>query len=302
MEISDQQKAERYLRHIGYYRLSAYWYPCREVDLSGGDTSIVRFDTFQTATRFADIVDLYVFDKRLRLLFLDAIERIEVSMRTAIALEIGAISPWAYLDPQIYKDTFTAKQANQPQSQFDKWKEKLSYQRALSKESFVTHFSNKYPRSDLPIWIAVELWDFGMLSKLLSGLDPKHSREISSSFGAGRRPDIIPAWVRSLNIVRNICAHHARLWNRISPFEVKSVQGDVVSSLDHLWDPIVDRKRTYSAAAVMQFLMKEINPDSSWSDRLSELVRTFPSTDHFRLSDAGFPDDWYTESLWNRQV
>lgn len=300
MQISNQQKAERYLRHIGYYRMSAYWYPCREVDTSSGNPPHVRLDTFKTSTRFADIVDLYVFDKRLRLLFLDAIERIEVSLRTAIALEIGATSPWAHLDPKTYRKNFTSRQVSQSQSQFGKWKDKLSTQQAMSKESFVTHFSKKYPQSELPIWIAIELWDFGMLSKLLSGLDPKHSRAISSSYGVAQRPDLVPAWVRSLNIIRNFCAHHARLWNRISPFEVKSVQGDGVSSLDHLRRNDVDRKRTYAAAAVMQFLMKEINPDSSWSDRLSELVGTFPSTDHFKLSDAGFPDDWNTESLWKR--
>ncbi|MDF1848566.1 MAG: Abi family protein [Parvibaculaceae bacterium] len=295
MEISDQQKAERYLNHIGYYRLSAYWYPCREVDPSNEH---VRLDAFKASTNFADVVDLYVFDKRLRLLFLDAIERIEVSLRTAIALEIGAASPWAYLDPKIYKKNFTVKPGVQSQSQFEKWKNKLSNQQVVSKESFVTHFSKKYPKSELPIWIAVELWDFGMLSKLLSGLDPKHSRAISNSYGVAQRPNLVPAWIRSLNIVRNICAHHARLWNRMSPFEVKSVHGDGISTLEHLRGDDVDRKRTYAAAAVMQFLMKEISSDSSWSNRLSALIETFPSTDHFRLSDAGFPENWKAESLW----
>src|SRR5690242_9811884 len=85
MQISDKPKALSYLERIGYYRLSAYWYPYRVpkiIRLSDGSTEERGDGTFKTGTEFSQIIDLYVFDKRLRLLMLDALERIEIALRT----------------------------------------------------------------------------------------------------------------------------------------------------------------------------------------------------------------------------
>ena len=84
MTVSDRPRAERYLSRLGYYRLSGYWYPAREVHYVADTIGVVtpKFqETFRPGTTFERAVDLYIFDKRLRMLFMDALERVEVSLR-----------------------------------------------------------------------------------------------------------------------------------------------------------------------------------------------------------------------------
>ncbi len=298
MVIIDVGRAERCLLHIGYYRLSAYWFSCREQNPDGDP--IRRRNAFKQDAQFWDVVDLYVFDRRLRLLFLDAIERIEVSVRTSIALEVGQADPYSYLAPETYQSRFTTRRGKTPDSHFDDWKDKLARQQKSSKEDFVKHFLNTYPASDFPIWIAVELWDFGMLSKMMSGLTLGHLNQITGAYGV-EQGKIMAAWLRSLNYTRNVCAHHARLWNRSNVFQPKlSKQAGELGELEHLRSWGVDLSSTYAVAAILQYLTGQISLESTWLSRFCTLVSSFPGTDHFRLQDAGFPDGWESLPLWTQ--
>lgn len=171
--VTDQEKAQKYLERIGYYRLSAYWYPFRKITSiqENGSFRDVRSDIFIDGTEFSSITNLYVFDKKLRLLTLDAIERIEVALRVDIAYLLGKYDPYAHLNPELLHGNFTKRPANPftKKTKYQEWLEK--YQDALkrSREEFVEHFRNKYG-SKLPIWCAIELWDFGMLSVFYSGM------------------------------------------------------------------------------------------------------------------------------------
>src|SRR5699024_4542222 len=76
LEITSPDRAARYLRHIGYYRFSPpYAIPFQQ---GGPDHE------FRSGTSFDDVLDLYVFDRKLRILVLDALERVEVAVRAAI--------------------------------------------------------------------------------------------------------------------------------------------------------------------------------------------------------------------------
>lgn len=75
LTVPDRDRARRYLRHIGYYRLSPYTIPFQR----GGPDHL-----FRAGTGFDDVVDLYVFDRALRLLVMDALERVEVAVRAAL--------------------------------------------------------------------------------------------------------------------------------------------------------------------------------------------------------------------------
>jgi abortive infection bacteriophage resistance protein len=92
--VSDDARAVAYLERIGYYRLSGYWYPFR-IRAGTGPASVIG-DNFRAGTEFGHVVDLYVFDKKLRLLMLDAIERVEIALRTSIAQILGPLGCWAH--------------------------------------------------------------------------------------------------------------------------------------------------------------------------------------------------------------
>ncbi|MDF5956322.1 Abi family protein [Pseudomonas aeruginosa] len=116
MTITDRALALECLSRIGYYRLSGYWYAFRErndvIMLDGGKkpsklkVTKVPTDDFKPGATFQNAVDLYVFDKQLRLLAMDALERIEIGLRVDITHGLGVLDPFAYMQPGLLHKDF----------------------------------------------------------------------------------------------------------------------------------------------------------------------------------------------------
>jgi abortive infection bacteriophage resistance protein len=301
MTISDLAYASEWLKRVGYYRFSGYSYPFRQtqvqIDPATGRTSVVVLDDFQLGTTFEQVIDLYLFDKRLRALFLDAIELIEVALRVEIALLLGARDQLAHLNPSQFDANFS-KLPFPTGSKHATWVRKQAEKFRNSNEEFVKHFRARYA-GDLPVWIAVELWDFGMMSVLLEGLASNDKSTISRPFGLVR-DNILPSWTRNLNVVRNICAHHGRLWNRslASVTPVLPRMGES-PALDHL---VADRQaqtRIYAAAVIIRHLLQTLYPANDWTPRLKTLLSSFPRSGGVNSSQGGFTRNWEHLSIWN---
>ncbi len=243
-------------------------------------------------------MDLYVFDKRLRLLFLDALERVEIALRVHIALLLGARDPWAHRNPDQLHPRFT--QSADPitgEIEYPKWIRELDREFARSKDEFAKHFKQKYAGEHPPIWIAIELWNFGMLSKFLSGMKYADQELLAAKYRLPR-PELLTSWVRNLNHIRNICAHHSRLWNRSPSDQIRPPRLGEHAMLDHLANDQRALSRIYASAAAIQFLLQTIHPSSSWAQRLKSHCRSFPKSGVINLSHAGFPVLWEQLSLW----
>jgi len=239
---------------------------------------------------------LYVFDKRLRMLFLDAIERIEVALRVDLAILLGQRSRLAHRDPHQFEALFL-KPNGVGETPHAKWLTKVDDGFQRSKEEFVKHFRTKYPSDFPPVWIAIELWDFGTLSTLVGGLKYADRAQVASRYGLPR-PDLLTAFTRNLNNVRNICAHHARLWNRSPADRLAPPRQGEVSLLNHLCGDVHAQSRIYATAAFLQYLLRTINPASSWGIRLRAHLKTIPAGNGISLRNAGFPNDWGKLDLW----
>lgn len=297
MLVADQGKAAEYLRRIGYYRLSAYWFPFRErKNTLGGSQQIDN--KFKEGTEFKNITDLYAFDKTLRLIVLDAIERIEVSIRTEVALVVGAHGPYAHREPKFLDGKFTTRGPGESQSRYEKWLGMLDSRVATSKEEYASHFRSKYAGSQMPIWIAVELLDFGPLSHFLSGMKYSDLQKISKSYGSIPQ-HLIKSWIRSLCGVRNVCAHHSRLWNRPLVHQPTLPKAGQILELDHITETTTLNRRLYAALAIMRLLLLQVNPRTKWARRLSDHIRTFPASPHINIASVGFPENWRKLPLWN---
>ena len=295
LTITDDGRATAALERIGYYRLSGYWYPLRASTGSGASQTIL--DTFRPGAEFGQIVDLYVFDKKLRLLALDALERVEVALRTDIALLLGRLSPIAHRDRRLLHGRFAKNLApGKLVTAHQVWLARLDETTARSREDFVQHFRSSYS-TPLPIWMAVELWDFGMLSHFLSGMRHQDQATLAAKYGLPR-PELLTGWVRSLNFVRNLCAHHSRLWNRPLVDQPPLPKAGEVALLDHLAADQHLQKRFYAAAAILRHLLGYINPTSSWATRLADLVATLPAAPGVSQRHMGFPKDWMQLPLW----
>ncbi len=307
LQFIDRALAQACLERIGYYRLSAYWYPFRKnhlsthpvtgaplVDSRGRPVNIVE-DLFRAGSSFQDVMDLYVFDKRLRLIFMDAIERIEVALRVDVALLLGKRSPYAHRDPQQFNRDFTKVAPGGGLSKHQVWLQRLDNTFRRSNEEFVTHFKLKYYRQDLPIWMAIELWDFGMLSVLIDGMRVSDQLRLAQKYSIPRTALLI-SFVRNINNIRNICAHHSRLWNRSPADRIAPIRPGEIKTLEHIAQP--SYSRIYATAAVMQHFLRIINPSTEWPCRLVAHMKTLPKAAGISPTQAGFLDGWENEALW----
>jgi len=295
MAITDAARAEAYLERVGYYRLSGYWHPFRKSRLSNG-TRIVE-DQFTVGTAFSDIVALYVFDKKLRLLFLDAIERIEVGLRVGIALQLGQRDAWAHRKTSEIDAKFLQQHYSGQCSKHQHWLVRVDDLAARSHEDFAKHFMANYS-DPLPLWMSIELWDFGLMSTFLAGMKYVDQEALAKKYGVPR-PDLLESWTRSINHVRNICAHHSRLWNRSPADQPRIPRTGEIPDLDHLRASNQQQTRLYAVAAVIQYLLRTINPGSSWGARVAQLIETFPVLPTgMGIERAGFPKQWQQLPLW----
>lgn len=308
MEVSDDARALSYLEKIGYYRLSGYWYPFRVraayMDLTKDGTPPVNpktnslaTDWFHPNTRFSDVVDLYVFDKRLRHLVGDALERIEIALRVDISHTLGKLDTFAYADPTLLHDKFAKDYDPQKGvTLHHAWLAKNGQLVARSKEEFVRHNKDKYGLP-LAIWVVCEVWDFGAMSTLFNGMRETEQDSISQKYGVSNGR-VFATWLRSLNYLRNVCAHHSRLWNRNIVDQPKLPTEQEVAWTLHFHNNPAARARCFMLLKMVQQLMGVINPGSTWSDRMKAHLVAFPHSPHCGLGahDMGAPANW--EQIW----
>lgn len=272
------------LRVVSYYRLTGYWYPFRKPDPADPKR---RLDEFVPGTTFETVWDRYVFDRHLRLLAMDAIERIEVATRTAIAYQHShAHGPFAYADDPASLPGLDKKDRHHLFGS-------IQIERGRSKEPFVRHFQAKYGghHSDLPIWMATEIMSFGSVLTLYRGCPPPIQKAVAAPFGV--ESVVFRSWLLTLNTIRNICAHHSRLWNRA--LGVKPMIPH--AKHDTRWhDPIrVRNDRAFAILTICKHCMDRVAPQSHWPLRVRELIKRFPQ---IPTRDMGFPQDWAQCPIW----
>lgn len=282
--VEDDSYVLRYLQTIGYYRLSGYSYPFRRMlaDKSRGDD-------FMPNTHFYQIKNLYVFDRQLRQLAIDALERIEVAMRVQIAYRLSSYGATAHLQSEFFDPSFNR----------NKWLSKY-YQlieREQKSSDFVQHHETKY--TDMPIWVHCELWDFGTMSMLYKGIRQEDKDKIALYFGLPSHKQL-ETQLRALNIIRNISAHYGRLWNRHfgTPASFKNM-GEPWSKL------ATNANNVLIYFCLMQYFLKKISPNSRWGERFLALLDDFPQVENgiINLKQMGLTmtlDEFKAWDLWQK--
>lgn len=295
MVIADREFAHRWLANVSYYRLSSYWHPNRQRADDGR-----LLDTFIPGTNFADVASLYEFDRHLKNLMLSAVERLEVSMRAHVAYAIGRHGPLAYLDSAPFNDRFLTS------GQHLDWLSTVMKRanRAKNRDRFIGHYFDNY-RGRIPIWVLTEVLDFADVSKVYKGLRVDDRDEIARTLGivgtrgrAGARPgDILANLLEHLAVVRNISAHHSRLWNRtIMPVGVARLRE--MDSFHGVSGPQCGS--IYVSICAAAHILQHVSPGTTWTDRVATMI-----TDRFdpillrSSSEMGFPSNWRDLPLWS---
>lgn len=281
--VSDKASALRQLSAISYYRLSAYWYPFRQRDGTGNILS-----NFVPDTEFNRITNLYEFDRKLRLLVMDALERVEVAVRTQITYHFGhTYGAFGHTDPGNFHAQF--KHAV--------WLSKLEDETSRSSDEFIRHYQSKYdgfPR--IPVWMLTEVMSFGALSFFYKGLrnDRRAGIEdkklIADYFQIHHKR--LGDWLHTLTYVRNVCAHHSRLWNRelaIRPDNSKLPEWRAP------WTPRNDR--IFYILLILRHLLRASGNGDEWACAVSQLMEPFADCDAQRCA-MGMPENWKEHPVW----
>lgn len=317
--VTDHERAKRYLSFIGYYRLSAYTIPFQEISLNTSHR-------FKENTSFDDILDLYVFDRELRLLVMDAIERIEVAIRAQVChvLCCRTTDAFWYTNEDNFQPSYShkrllanierqlsneKKRLERDERDIDrrsiKQDEKNVLKSKVQKENFLRHYLSTYNSPKLPpAWMMIEMLTWGDLSHLYSGLaSNQYKKEIAQNLGLNL--EVLDSSMKSFQDIRNICAHHSRLWNREHGRNIKIPKSNAVQwlkngiTLSH--STINYNKRTYIILVAMQTLLYEISPNSTWAKRLKSLIEgnKFISSSK---ANMGMPDLWYADPFWEKAL
>ena len=287
MNINDDIEAQKALQRFGYYRLSGYWYSFRQQN-----TNDTLSDDFKKGTNLSEIIDLYIFDKRMRLLSLDALERIELALQVDVAYALGDLSPVGHTNVTcLDKGRANKKERNNQPSNFEKWSKKYYAQKGrLKHHKFVSHNIKSY--GELPIWVAIEVFDFGSLSHLFKMMRKIERDKIATKYGLSGG-NVLEKWLKSLNYIRNVSAHHGRLWNnniKDSSFVPRQFS-DFAET---------DQYRSFRYLSMMQFFLNQICPESTWKNRMRQHLLSFPTPSNGAVSikDMGIVEGWEKSSLW----
>lgn len=269
LHIENEELAKEFLLYNNYYRVSGYSLTLRNHD---------KF--FENAT-FQNIIDIYNFDYKLRHVLLKYLEKIEVKIK----------SVYAYM--------FTKKYGPLGYSQSTPFTDVVEYanlilkvselaDRNVKNEAFLKHFKEEL-HEPYPFWTFIELFTLSDVSKLYSITKQALKDEIALSFGFNASSkDKVGTYLKCFSILRNLCAHNGRLYNRLFVTKpslnskekalLNKTKSGEVDNL-HLFGYIISSKRFLS--------LEDYN---CMKDDIYKLNKKYPFVD---MKYYGFNPNWY---------
>ena len=272
--ICDRNKAIQYLDNIGYYRLSAYMYPLLKMPKTA--------HLYKEGSTFKKVMMLYRFDKKLRLLMFNEIEKIEIAIRRAVMQITADITgnPFWLTDSSYFLDS----------SKFNETMRAISKEYSKSKEEFILHYKRTYSEPYPPSWILGELLTIGNVNAIYRNIKQNRIRKrIAKHFGLPI--NVFESWLTVIAVTRNACGHHSRVWNKQN-----AIQPAIPNSPAGEWITLpTDSMRAYFDLCIIKYFLNVISPNNDMQSKLTWLFIRFPEIDFKAL---GFPQGWEMEPLW----
>ena len=307
LSIHDEVRAAHFLEAVSFFRLTPYMRPFQ---LPGHPDH-----AFLPGTGFRQLSQLYDFDRRLRLLLIDAVERVEVAIRSAISNHMCPLhgAHW-YLQRSLFKNRYdharllcTIENVQQKalldyQREIDRIdrlvhadeNRKAALKQSRAQESYARHYALTYNDPALmPGWAMLEELTLGELSHLYRGLARDRDRKAIGQL-LGVPAPLLDSWLHTLTVVRNICAHHARLWNRELGIKPEQPQQQHFPWPAHLHRGS-QSTRIVVVLAMLHHLMRQVSPHTRWHQRLAELLNEYPEIPRRAM---GLPVNWQDDAFW----
>jgi len=278
MLIRNEKATLHFLSNISYYRLKGYWWDMQSDRIN---------HVFQDNTYFEDVIIRYNFDRQLRLILFDAIERTEIALRTKMIYFLSlANGPLWYLNPSLFVN-LTKFQENS-----DHLKREFRY----SQEIFIKDHKRRFASTDAEAWKIMEIASIGTLSKFYKNLKhqlPEKSA-IANEMGLNLHSEL-SSWLEAIVYVRNIIAHHSRLWSRnMVKQPVYTLNNPTGRWFTNLLLP-VQKKKPFLIISTMVYLCNKVSPDHHIKSRILALIHNNPDVPIYKL---GFLNNWENQPLW----
>ena len=291
--LADAPDFAQHLSQVGYYRLSGYSYPLRQYapeeqsqTVKKNQSQRRRLDSFVPGARMRHVIALYEYDEKLRLALWQSFSKLEIALRFDIGHTFGKADPYLHMH-------VTKLWRNGPRrTRAEKFAKKLANTQRRSSEEFVKHHHKAY-RDQMPIWVVTEILEFGSLVNLYSLAPYEQRKQVAKHYQA--RSDELESWLRVMNYLRNICAHHARLWNRqvvIRPSTKYRVEDSRLS-------PCLGRSDKIFASLSLAVYLLEHKGLTQKISELASALSDFPlDIPQCQMTDTGAPENWSELPLW----
>lgn len=271
--VNDLSAIEQFLNNVTYFRFDAYLHIFEQPD-----------GTIRNGTSFEQVAALYAFDVELRKLIFGAVQKIEIALRSRIIHYFSsAHGPFWFIDASLAIDKL-------------RFAENLAtLQRELerTKEEFIKEHTAKYGNTSFPpSWKLLELVPFGCLTKLYRNFsDTLVRKNIARSFDV-TKAEALESWMIAINVLRNHCAHHARVWNRIF-----TQMPQLPPIMRNAWVNVNDIAPTslYAILCCIVYWLNNIDPKNTFAADLKKLLSKFPTVNPGAM---GFPNGWNNEAMW----
>ena len=272
--INDRQATCRYIRNIGYYRLSAYLYPFLALPKER--------QSFKPGSDFEAALKLYRFDKKLRMFLFNEIEKIEVSLRSTLANIVAEETG------NIFWMTDSSMFANP--DKFNRTMDLIDREFNNSKEDFILHFKNKYSNDYPPAWMLVEILPLGVVTRIYENIKCNSlKKKIAARYNLP--VPVFTSWLTVITLTRNSCCHHSRVWNRqyaVNPMVTRKIKRPWISDA-------VPPHKTFYEACIIKWFIDTISPENDMKSHLQKLLEQYPNVDGKAM---GIPRNWQDEPLW----
>lgn len=274
LTISNETKAKEYLQNIGYYRLSAYFYPFLQTPKTN--------HLYKSGSAFKDVMNIYRFDRKLRLLMFNEIEKIEVAIRSTI-VNITAEdtnNPFWITTSEVFAD----------KNRFQRMMSLTDKEYNRSREDFIQHFRNTYINPYPPSWELIEILPLGILTRVYENIRSNQTRKkIAQRFFLN--VPVFESWMTIITLTRNSCCHHSRVWNKENSITTRSMRRMIRPWINSE----INQKRIYYNLCIIKYFLDIISPSNHFKGYLLDLFAKYPSVDK---AGMGFPTNWEQEPLW----
>lgn len=291
--FDNKDLAKNYLSNISYYRLRAYTYPFQDNTNAEADHRFKKVDI-----KFSDIIDLYCFDRRLRNLMFNAIEKIEVAVRTRIVQVYSEKygSHW-FTQESLYKSKYKTDKSGKVTTEFALLMHDIENEVNRSNEDFIKHYKQKYDDPVYPpAWMTLEVLSIGTLSrlyKLLLKTDLK--KQIAKDLGLSD-DQILSNWLHAISVWRNCCAHHSRVWNRRCIINIKIPKKTLNPFIDKISIKKLHPNKVFTVLCCIKYISNIISPESDLKKNILSIIGDGGNL--LNLEEMGFLKDWKYLDVW----